>query len=309
MLVVTLWILCFVKGETWWIGAILLYGPRWALLLPFPFLFVAAALLTRRSLWTLAVAMLFLCSITDFSIPWRRILPSGKHGLQIRVLTCNTHDTQLKAGELSRVISETHPDIVALQVFSPGPRISFDAREWHVQSDGDLYVASRFPIRDLKVVLPPHEGNLGTSIHCRLITPAGEIQFYILHLVSPHIALSAALRHKIGANDLIEQNSENRIDEAGQIARDAVGSGDAVLLAGDFNLPCDSIAYRNSFSEFTDGFSATGWGFGWTYRVRHTVTRIDHILCGGKLLFRRCWVGEDVGSPHRPLLADLELRN
>ena len=33
--------------------------------------------------------------------------------------------------------------------------------------------------------------------------------------------------------------------------------------------------------------------------------RIDHILAGPGWRCGRCWVGPDVGSPHRPLLADL----
>ncbi len=307
ILVVLLWVLCRIKGETWWIGAILLYGPRWALLLPLPLLLVAAAVLTRRSLWVLALAAVFLCSLTDFSIPWRRILPSREHGFPIRVLTCNTHYTELKPVELARVIAQTHPDVVALQVFGADPKFFFDPREWYIRRDDDLCLASRFPIQSARSVLPVHVGNLGTAIHYRLITPAGAVQFYSLHLISPHLAISAALRHRIGASDLIEQNSESRSDEATLIARDALESGGAVVLAGDFNLPSDSIAYRNNFSEFADGFATAGWGFGWTYRVSYTVTRIDHVLCGKRFVFRRCWVGDDVGSPHRPLVADLEL--
>jgi vancomycin resistance protein VanJ len=33
--------------------------------------------------------------------------------------------------------------------------------------------------------------------------------------------------------------------------------------------------------------------------------RIDHILAGPGWYCARCWVGPDVGSPHRPVLADL----
>jgi endonuclease/exonuclease/phosphatase (EEP) superfamily protein YafD len=35
------------------------------------------------------------------------------------------------------------------------------------------------------------------------------------------------------------------------------------------------------------------------------MVRIDHILAGPGWQAERCWVGPDVGSPHRPVIADL----
>ena len=38
---------------------------------------------------------------------------------------------------------------------------------------------------------------------------------------------------------------------------------------------------------------------------RKTTVRIDHVLAGKGWNCVRCWVGPNVGSPHRPVLADL----
>src|SRR5262249_17737710 len=52
--------------------------------------------------------------------------------------------------------------------------------------------------------------------------------------------------------------------------------------------------------------SQAGLGWGYTFYNNRTMTRIDHILGGAGWSCRRCWVGPDVGSEHRPVIADME---
>jgi endonuclease/exonuclease/phosphatase (EEP) superfamily protein YafD len=79
------------------------------------------------------------------------------------------------------------------------------------------------------------------------------------------------------------------------------------LLVGDFNLPVESAIYRDHWSQYTNAFSVAGWGLGHTRYCRWHGVRIDHILTGPESQVDRCWVGPDVGSDHRPLIADLVL--
>jgi endonuclease/exonuclease/phosphatase (EEP) superfamily protein YafD len=78
-----------------------------------------------------------------------------------------------------------------------------------------------------------------------------------------------------------------------------------VLLAGDFNTPPESALFSQLWGGYTDAFSTAGWGWGYTFRSWKTTVRIDHILAGPGWSCERCWVGPYVGSPHRPVLADL----
>jgi endonuclease/exonuclease/phosphatase (EEP) superfamily protein YafD len=81
---------------------------------------------------------------------------------------------------------------------------------------------------------------------------------------------------------------------------------DPVLIAGDFNMPTDSGIYQRSWSAYTNAFSEAGLGFGYTKFTRRMGIRIDHVLAGRGWRCRRCWVGPDVGSDHRPVLADYD---
>jgi vancomycin resistance protein VanJ len=79
-----------------------------------------------------------------------------------------------------------------------------------------------------------------------------------------------------------------------------------VVVLGDFNTPTDSASYRESWSPFTNAFSAAGFGFGNTHFTEKTAIRIDHVLLGPGWTCRRAWVGPHVGWGHRPVVADIE---
>jgi endonuclease/exonuclease/phosphatase family metal-dependent hydrolase len=70
--------------------------------------------------------------------------------------------------------------------------------------------------------------------------------------------------------------------------------------------PDDSPIFRqNLLPNFQDAFTAAGAGYGRTYHARWTQTRIDHILASPAFQVRSCYVGPDVGSAHRPVLAEI----
>ena len=77
------------------------------------------------------------------------------------------------------------------------------------------------------------------------------------------------------------------------------------IVAGDFNLPLESAIYRRDWATLQNAFSAAGFGLGHTKRSRWFGIRIDHVLAGSKSRIERCWIGPDVGSDHRPLVAEL----
>jgi endonuclease/exonuclease/phosphatase (EEP) superfamily protein YafD len=131
------------------------------------------------------------------------------------------------------------------------------------------------------------------------------VYFFNVHLASPHVGLEAVLDDGGGGASQMAANSELRWRQAEELSRWAAEMPGPVLLAGDFNTPADSPLFRENFSRFADGFATAGLGWGYTYYTRRTALRIDHILAGTGWHVHRCWVGPALGSPHRPLLADL----
>ena len=80
-----------------------------------------------------------------------------------------------------------------------------------------------------------------------------------------------------------------------------------VVIAGDFNTTDYSPLFQEHWSEYPDAFSELGWGLGYTYVVTRTQIRIDHVLATPGIRLASFRLSPRIGSPHRPLLVDLEL--
>jgi endonuclease/exonuclease/phosphatase (EEP) superfamily protein YafD len=77
------------------------------------------------------------------------------------------------------------------------------------------------------------------------------------------------------------------------------------MIVGDFNTPPESTIFPHVWEDYRDAFSAAGWAYGYTFFGSGTMVRIDHILAGKGWSCSACRVGSHVGSPHRPVIADL----
>jgi vancomycin resistance protein VanJ len=305
--VITICLVLRFQGDRWWAATLVLFGPRWLIATPLPLLLPFARYARWRSLSGLALAAaIILFPVMDLEIPWKRLLPSDPHP-SIRILTCNTHGIELNAQALAQVVADNRPDIVALQEWHGNTgQIVFANGPWHILREGELCLASRFPIRHLQSIGGSHWAYSGSATCYEIDAPSGSFSFINVHLESPHLAFLTAIHRSPEAEANVTRNSQQRLRQAERLRAAAESIGPSVVLAGDFNLPADSTIYRQTLSNLDNAFSTSGLGFGWSYYARWTVTRIDHILTGQSWRARKAWTGPNVGSPHRPLIADLE---
>ena len=302
------WAVHWAEGDRWWVATMLVYGPKWVWAIPLALLLPLAVFARRRSVWTLLLAALMLAfPIMDLRLPWKRWTNVTPTGPSLRLLTFNTHEYVLDAAGLRLFIGEAQPQVVLLEELIPSfQKIIFADGPWHVVQDAQFCIGSRYPIRRNGLLYPlPHRINAYAARY-EIDTPQGAIPLVIVHLASPHLAFAATLHQDPKGPLAVQTNSALRLAEAREVRRLAALSGPAVVMAGDFNLPTDSRTYQSEFTSFKNAFDDAGLGFGWTYDVKLTITRIDHILTGSGWQARRSWLGPVLGSPHRPLLADLE---
>ena len=109
-----------------------------------------------------------------------------------------------------------------------------------------------------------------------------------------------------GLTELNEVNAQRQIEGAvvGTRLRELSAP---LVVAGDFNLTTESAIYQREFAYLQNAFSRAGFGYGGTKYTRHHNVRIDHILSNAWWRVHRCEVVADVGSDHRPVIAELEL--
>jgi endonuclease/exonuclease/phosphatase (EEP) superfamily protein YafD len=251
-----------------------------------------------------------------FCFPWRCF--GYPHGPEYRVLTCNIDGNACDKFALLNLITQIQPDFIALQECNDAEVLS-SLDNYHVVRQGELIVASRFPLQlegDLSGPIPLHVYPRLYILACIADTPQGKMAICSIHLPSARYGLS----HVLDKTTILSPSKSGLLNEQIALRREqslAVASfvkklSYPLILAGDFNMPEESTIYRDNWSEYPNAFSQAGLGFGHTFtgEVRGIPfgIRIDHILCGKEWGPSHCWVGPDVGSDHMPLITDLLVR-
>lgn len=291
-------------GDRWWPATVLLFGPRWVLLLPLVVLVPAALIVRPRLLVSLLLAAgVVLAPIMGFRAGWRSWL--GGEDPDLRVVTFNAQGEGGTA--LPFLLAEWSPDLVAFQ--ECGHEVadvlpSIPGRFHHVQ--GGLCLLSRFPIRGTERLEEWDTGTLGgsgTLIRYTLETPRGPLRFVNVHLETPRKGLEPLWygrgAERLGANTLLREVA------SGRAARWVAETPGPLVIAGDFNTPVESTLFQRDWGRWESAFEKAGTGFGGTRVLRWFRVRIDHVLPGEGWRAQRAWVGPDLGSDHLPLVADL----
>jgi len=312
---VAVWALMYAAGDRWWLATLVLFGPRWVWGLPLAVL-VPAVVAWRRWRWLgpLAASALILGGpLMGLCVPWAML--SRSDGPRLRVLSCNVKGHCRGNAVLNALVRQASPDLVALQGCWGEVRVEWPPG-WHVERQGEMLIASRFPLYNAQSVLgrhPPHRWPRVSLLDCVVDWPSGPFRFVSVHLPSPHHGISQVLDRET----VIDPSRRDALDDAVAVRRQASeeasnwasGLSEPLVLAGDFNMPVESPIYRNCWARFSNAFSRSGFGFGYTewptVGAWRFGIRIDHVLTGRGWRARRSWVGPDVGSDHLPLVCDL----
>lgn len=298
-------------GDDWWLATLMLFGPIWVTALPLAVLAPTAALVSRRSLVALALAAyvaFFL--LIDVCVPWRPLIHPHRLTQHLRILTCNVHGKVFDGPALGQLIEQSGPDVILLQeawvarqAVAP---FAGDVR-WHWRRDGELAIASRYPISSAEDFGDPRWSKWGGAcVRYHLAAPGGEVCIFNIHLASPHTQFQAVIDQKSDSTEILEEHLAVRSQQSQKLSVVARAQGGNMMLGGDFNTICEGSIYRESWAQFADAFTTAGLGIGHTYFAEGAAIRIDHVMSGSQWRCRRCRVGPDVGSPHRPLIADME---
>jgi vancomycin resistance protein VanJ len=298
-------------SDAWWPATIVAYVPRWPWLFP-TLLLIPLALATRR--WGLAGVLAFATLwvalfVMGFNIPWSRLTVLGRADPTIRVTTLNAAGDVAPA-TLRRFVEESQTDV--LVVCECSTNIEEESKRFpgfEVRRSHGVCVLSRFPIREFRVRDPRDVWELagsGDISLARIEGPDGPFSLLLLHLETVREGLEELVRFR-SPRGLRSVTRLRRYES--RLAREfAQGEPGPLLVAGDFNMPVDSQIYREFWSGFDNAFSSCGWGYGRTKWTRWYGMRIDHVLMDQSWACVAAEVGPDVGSDHRPLIADLALR-
>jgi endonuclease/exonuclease/phosphatase family metal-dependent hydrolase len=144
---------------------------------------------------------------------------------------------------------------------------------------------------------------------------------YNLHLESNQItpqaeklAESGDLQEKetwLEIGSILKKNKEaskKRAIQAEEISNHMKKSPYPILVCGDFNDTPSSYVYGILSEGLNDGFRQSGFGIGTTYAGRIPALRIDYILSGLDMDFKKSRVHRMGFSDHYPVTATLETK-
>ena len=340
VLCVVSWLLLITTSESFLPATLLAYGPRFVMLLPFAALLPAALVFARATVLPLVIALLVVIGpIMGGRISLRTLgrgLPAPGAPGQLRVLSFNTEGGGVVAMQVREFLQRTKPDLIAMQECGDALWDTLQAIPGYSRARyATLCTLSRFPIvssdtmprRDFERISQFGFGGTGLVARYAIDAPAGRLAFVNLHLETARKGLEAlssdqgfipddmsgaARRLDPQATSVSERISLNAQIRDRESERASVWSahGSAqtpVLVSGDFNLPVESTIFRRHWGGFVDAFESTGSGFGWSKREGRLLRiRIDHVL--GTATAPKplgAWIGDDLGSDHLPVIADL----
>jgi endonuclease/exonuclease/phosphatase (EEP) superfamily protein YafD len=317
--VLVYWLLIRYLGDRWWPATVLLFAPRWPVLLPL-LVFLPLSRRLKKLFWLPLLTTLFIFSqLMGLAIPWRRVLAQNPPGQAVRVLFCNVHGEELNSSAFDEYLQASKPQVVLLQDYSAhdATKALKDPR-WHRQQIGQIFIASAYPIRHVhdfhlgRVTAPDDniaQHRTGAAVCFDLETPAGLVHVVNLHLASPHSGLRDLFRNAMshGASRL-KSNSVRRWNESQQINDWLATQTGPLIIAGDFNTPAESPIFRHFWSKYSDAFTRAGLGLGFTHLSPLSELRIDHLVSGTGVTCVNYLVGPPCGTPHRPIVADLVIR-
>jgi vancomycin resistance protein VanJ len=236
-----------------------------------------------------AGALLWLFPFMGFVFPRPVAQPSGP---VLRVLSYNTSHTVDGVEGLREILLETRPDLVLFQwtshlaeeaILGPG------SEGWTVRREGQFTVACRYPIRSVEPI-PGFQDSWVPGVHAIVETPLGELDVFEIRPKSAREEIGAqrhrGLRARFG--EFFEGALSGRFGELASrreaqlraIAEEVARAGHLVLLAGDSNLPGNSLWLRRYFGGLRDVFAEAGWGFGYTHPAKIPWMRLDRVMVG-----------------------------
>jgi endonuclease/exonuclease/phosphatase (EEP) superfamily protein YafD len=262
-------------------------------------------LLRRRPLWVVVAVLAMLLPAWRLA-PYLPVgdaaIPAAATTNRLRVMTVNVHARNDRYAAVRAEIERFDPDIVFLTETTErwaAALAPLRARYPHVidgKSDSvfSLFVLSRLPLAEVAIVELPGPGGY-PAVAAQV---CGERQGgACVRLVGVHPPPPIRARWAVGRDAVLRAIPDVLAAEAGE----------PTILLGDFNCTPWSPRYRDLLAATGLRDSALGFGVGatWFSRWAPFGLKIDHILIGGGISATAHVIGQDIGSDHYAVVADL----
>lgn len=305
------WVMISALGDRWWPATVLLFGPRWVLLLPLIVVVPLAALRDRSLLFFLVPAsLLVLGPVVGYQTGWRSLFAGDPAVPDLRVVSFNAEGGGSLVWSPANLLAEWEAEIVAFQECDSKFASNLgQVPGWHVDARAGLCLASRFEIIDVREMdreALEFAGGSGRVVTYELDFDGDPILVTNLHLETPRAGFELIRSGRLtdGIAKVREKSLLRRVELRRAKFWTELFHGPHIVT-GDFNTPVESRSYREFWDEWQNSYSLAGSGIGGTRLNGWIRVRIDHILANSRWTVVDAWLKTDVGSDHLPIAARL----
>ena len=288
----------------------LLFLPRyWVFFLLIPVLIFNTPLLKKKIGMTIFASIFLVLFFMDFQLPSLNKSEEAKNEYSISVMSANLGGEINTASWVKKQLLSEKIDIAGFQETSKELGEKLTPKGWYSHCMKGLCVVSKFEIRYLAEESESIAARNGYSQYACLyeVDINGRMETFLnIHLETPRKAYSEFHLKDMSLSPFYD-NAIQRYVEA-KLVRTLMDKYKPSIVLGDFNMPGDSVIYKEIFSDYKNSFQVRGFGFGYTkYTSLHGI-RIDHILTTNLFEPISAKIGLDVGSDHRPIIAKIVIK-
>jgi vancomycin resistance protein VanJ len=311
------WLLLARFADRWWPVAMLMFGPRWVLLLP-AIVLVPLLLATRR--WRSLLAVVAAAVVVFWPVMgwnWAGLAANDREQRDLRIVTFNIGNSRavehrVSVEDLRRLYDISRSDLMLLQEcnFSKDELFPFfpDAQ---IHAGDASCLLSRWPI--IRTDARPRDdlqslGANGSIVSFDIEGPRGQFTVVNIHLATQRRGLERVLARSMTGGDAMRVNMLARRLDSAAAFNWSLRSPLPQVVVGDFNMPVESAFYRERWRGYGNAFTDCGLGYGYTKHEKRFGIRIDHVLYDNAWRCVAALVDPGLGGDHRPLIADLALR-
>ncbi|WP_371375726.1 endonuclease/exonuclease/phosphatase family protein [Thalassotalea aquiviva] len=303
----TCWVLPWSK---YWslIEDLLLYMPRWLIWLPLVLsgVFYPSFFFQQRHK-IVFVSLLILISYLDFQLPAYDLSTPERKPEALSLMSVNMGGGNYNP-EIISEIAKNRPSIIAFQETPGQVARQLIPKNWYLHCRGQMCLGSMYNFTFVDGIARKSLGGWGNlGLLYQLKWQQRTLYIMNVHLETPRKGFEQFQWSKLNFRSLLE-SSENRFLEA-KIVSNWAQLIAPLIIVGDFNMTVESSIYRNAFGRFNNAFSQLGFGFGRTKFTRFHGLRIDHILYDHSFQAVVANVGDNFGSDHKAVYAELIYNN
>jgi len=214
----------------------------------------------------------------------------------LRVLSFNVLFTNTRYADTLRWVQQTDPDI------------AFFPEVTSLWADGLSPLKARMP----HCILRPQSHNFGFALFSKypivghVLVPSAVLGISMVQVTLDLHGQQMVFFGMHPPSPLSADFSQARDDAFADLTTRLKNETRPVIVAGDFNAtPWSHSARPLLEAGLRDSMLGRGFSATWQHHIPLLAIPIDRILLGGPIVTQARWTGPDLGSDHRPVVADL----